>query len=476
MRIASRKGLVSVMLSSLVFTGCFSGRPYQANYPGSEFGHGFGGPPAGHGDCSHCRNRPPMPNNFWPDVKQPVPSGPVAKQLPPKYHPGVARAPHSRPGMDMPPGVMQTAYMPGGPQNGQPKESVQPLPPPRMIQGQPHDNHGKPGTPGDPSAPPIMVHDPNAIPPIPGPGPIPTELSRVSLPPYTVAPPDILFIDVLRLVPKPPYVIEALETLIIEAPGALPNQPIKGPFIVSPEGTINLGFSYGTVRVGGLTLDQANAAIRSHLGKVLQNPDVSVALAQIRAFQQIRGEHLVRPDGTISLGTYGSIYVAGLTIGQIKCVLERYLSDYVVDPKVSVDVFAYNSKVYYVIVDGAGFGQQVFPFPITGNETVLDAVAKVGGLAPQSSKRRIWVARPSPCHNGCNQLLPVDWRALTEGGSTCTNYQIFPGDRIYVAPDRLVLWDNVLAKALAPVERLLGITLLGATTYQAFTGNLFNNN
>ena len=47
-------------------------------------------------------------------------------------------------------------------------------------------------------------------------------------------------------------------------------------------------------------------------------------------------------------------------------------------------------------------------------------------------------------------MLPVDWRAITEGGSTCTNYQIFPGDRIYVGPDCLIKADNYLSKVLAP--------------------------
>ena len=44
----------------------------------------------------------------------------------------------------------------------------------------------------------------------PAPGPIPTELNKYSHPPYTIAPPDILVIDAIRLIPKPPYRIEAL--------------------------------------------------------------------------------------------------------------------------------------------------------------------------------------------------------------------------------------------------------------------------
>ncbi len=296
------------------------------------------------------------------------------------------------------------------------------------------------------------------------PGPIPTELAPASIPPYTVAPPDILLLDADRLLPRPPYRISPLEVLGIQVTETLPNQPILGKYTVSPEGTVNLGFAYGAVRVTGLTVEQAQEAIRKHLSDTLRNPQVVVALEQFRGIQQIRGEHLVRPDGTIHLGMYGSVYVAGLSLEQIKCVVEKHLSQYVAAPRISVDVFSYNSKKYYVIADGGGFGQLVFAFPYTGYETVLDAVSKINGLPAVSSKKKIWVARPSPCHSECNQVLPVDWNAITQGGSTCTNYQLLPGDRVYVRADALIAADNWLAKVLSPVERLFGITLLGSST------------
>jgi len=323
----------------------------------------------------------------------------------------------------------------------------------KVMPGQMTVHPGLPGVPGNP---------------IPGPGPIPTELAPVSHPPYTIAPPDIISIDAVRLVPKPPYRVEPLEVLFINVTDTLPNQPISGAFVISPEGAINLGFSYGSVRVGGLTLDQIQTGIRNHLSNILRNSQVTVGLAQFRGLQQLRGEHLVRPDGTISLGTYGSIYVAGMSLGQAKCVIEKHLSEYLLNPQIAVDVFSYNSKVYYVIFDGGGFGQQVYRLPVTGNETVLDAIGFVQGLAPVSSKNRIWLARPSPANNGCNQILPVDWNAITMAGSTATNYQIFPGDRVYVNADCLITFDNYLSKILAPVDRLLGATLLGTSVAQNF--------
>ena len=156
-------------------------------------------------------------------------------------------------------------------------------------------------------------------------------------------------------------------------------------FLSAPEGDVDLGPAYGRVKVVGLTTDEAQAEIRRPLSATIQNPEVSVSLAASSGAQQISGEHLVGPDGRINLSTYGQVYVAGLTLDQAREAIEKHLSQYLEAPQVAVDVFAYNSKTYYVITQGAGQGDDVTEFPITGNETVLDAIAQLGGLSQLSS-------------------------------------------------------------------------------------------
>lgn len=396
---------------------------------------------------------PSYQGSMYPQSRSPMPGTTAsARQAANGYMPSLG-APSGQ--------VVQASYQPGPIVNTSGEEIV---PAPRS-------NSGYPGPSGSVQLPPMgpggpMVSEVGAA------AGCPKELRPVSHPPYTISPPDILYIDAVRLIPKPPYRLEALEVVLLSVTDTLPNAPILGQYVISPEGMLSLGFNYGAVRVGGLTLDQAQTAIRNHLSKILRNPQVTLALAQFRGIQQVRGQHLVRPDGTIGLGTYGSVYVSGMTLGQAKCVIEKYLSQYLQDPQVAVDVLAYNSKVYYVIYDGAGFGQQIFRLPATGNETVLDAISQVQGLAAVSSKKRIWLARPAPDDLGCSQVLPVDWGAITQGAVTATNYQVFPGDRIYVDSNCLICFDNYLSMLLAPVERMLGITLLGAFTYQAVRGNV----
>jgi polysaccharide export outer membrane protein len=302
---------------------------------------------------------------------------------------------------------------------------------------------------------------------------MPRELSKTVLPTYTIEPPDILVIEAVHIVPRSPYFLRTADVIAVHVLGTLPDAPVSGAFIVQPGGIINLGQPYGAAKVAGLTVEQAQEEIRRVLLQQIREPVVSVSLVEISGRQQVAGQHLVGPDGNVTLGSYGSIPVVGLTLVQAKQAIETHLANFLESPEVSVDVFAYNSKVYYVILEGAGMGDSVTRFPITGNETVLDAIANINGLQQVSSKR-IWIARPAPGADGV-QVLPVDWQAVVISGATSTNYQLMPGDRVIIGEDRLVAYDTKLAKLLAPAQRVLGFTLLGTGTASRLSGAVLKN-
>ena len=320
---------------------------------------------------------------------------------------------------------------------------------------------------------------------------LPRELDMAAIPPYRVAPPDILLIEAVNNIRPPEDRLRAGDELLIRVADGLPiesdispeSSPIEAQieleferdfkvvnriYVVKPDGTVDLGPEYGAIPVAGLTSAQARDAIDQHLrtNLGLADPQVAVEMPNILGRQAIAGEHLVRPDGSVSLGIYGNVFVAGLSLPEVKAAVERHLSQFVLDPEVNVDVLAYNSRVYYVISDGGGFGERVVRLPFTGNETVLDAIAHVEGLSQVSSKQ-IWVARPAPAGTECAQILPVNWNDIAAEGITDTNYQLLPGDRIYVKADQFIALDNYLSKVIAPVERVLGFTLLGTSTARA---------
>ena len=313
---------------------------------------------------------------------------------------------------------------------------------------------------------------PAGTPPIHGVG---NEVAKSSLPFYFLEPPDIINVEAIHLAPKAPYKLRIFDVIMVDVIGTPPGYPIKGSVSVDPGGAIELGNAYGTVKVEGLSVEEAQEAITQHLlisdenpGGRLHEATVTVKLIQMGAMQQIAGNHTIGPDGYITLGSYGRVYVSGLTIDECKDAVEFHLSKHLEHPQVAIDIFSYNSKAYYVIFQSSALGESVRKYPYTGNENVLDAIANTDGLQPNSS-RRIWVARPSVNSNK-PVILAVDWVDVTAYARPDTNYQILPGDRVFVVEDRFTSLDGTLARVFAPFERIMGFSLLGASTATRFYG------
>jgi polysaccharide export outer membrane protein len=282
------------------------------------------------------------------------------------------------------------------------------------------------------------LHTEGVVIPPPPDGAVPTELNPVILPRYVIAPPDILYVQVLQA----PYTFKLPRAKEPEAKPEVKKEGAGG----TPAPDTKKEADTGTA--------EPPIDARSYFSNPLTPAPID-------------GQHVVQMDGTIDLGIYGSVSVAGLTTDQARERVRAFLLQ-LTDRKpdqlqVRVSVLAFNSKQYYVITDGAGYGEQVAAFPITGSETVLDAMARIGGLPQVASKRDIWVARRSPNYSQ-DQILPVCWEDITQRGITRTNYQVLPGDRIYVKAQKLISFDNALAKVLQPIERMLGVTLLGSET------------
>jgi polysaccharide export outer membrane protein len=225
---------------------------------------------------------------------------------------------------------------------------------------------------------------------------LPREFTKVSMPEYVVEPPDLL-------------IVEALE--------ALPGRPISGERLVRPDGKISLGF-YGEVYVAGLTTAEIKEKIVLHLRKYL-------------------------PDEVLGL------YERDEQTGKIKEIPPAETN------RVFVDVTAYNSKFYYVQGDVGAPGKM----PITGNETVLDAINFAGGLIATAAPQNIRLVRPAPPGACCEQVLPVNLAAIISSGDPTTNYQLMPGDRLVVYRDPIIRTTIFIDRLAAPFQTVLNSML-----------------
>ena len=259
--------------------------------------------------------------------------------------------------------------------------------------------------------------------------PMPHEGFMTNLPTYRIEPPDLIQIEGIKLVPIKQEITPG-DVLEINAINLLIKAPIHGYYDVDSEGQVSLGPAYGKVKVSGMTAKEARETIQKHLETTIIDPEVSLRIAKSSSVKPITGTYLVGPDGTVNLRTYGSVQVSGKTIAEARKVIEKHLSKSLLNPVVSVDIAAYNSKVFYIIQKSDSGGDNVTTIPITGRETVLDALSRLQGLVDFFKVTSIRLVRIS--QDKSETSLPIDYQAIITGRDTKTNYQIFPGDRLYI--------------------------------------------
>jgi polysaccharide biosynthesis/export protein len=171
----------------------------------------------------------------------------------------------------------------------------------------------------------------------------------------------------------------------------------------------------------------------------------------------IEGERLVRPDGTISIGWYGDLDVAGLTVDEIKTrvigLLRKFIRDeylglvdvdasgeLVIDPatgkpkqidpkdskKLRVEVTQCNSKCFYVLGETRSPGR----FPFTGTERIVDAINAAGGLSAVADSENVILFRADS--RGEPAYFTVDLNQIIRGKPVSVNHSLEPGDRVVV--------------------------------------------
>jgi protein involved in polysaccharide export with SLBB domain len=159
-----------------------------------------------------------------------------------------------------------------------------------------------------------------------------------------------------------------------------------------------------------------------------------VQAADLDSPVRLPGDQPVMPDGTIALGRYGRLQVAGKTVDEIETAARALVEGQTKDAKdkeigpITARVVTRVSKVYYVLGEVNAPGA----FPLSGRETVLDGILTAGGLTDRASRRNIILSRPTR-PDGCRVVLPICYSEIVQVGDTSTNYQLLPGDRIFVA-------------------------------------------
>ena len=137
----------------------------------------------------------------------------------------------------------------------------------------------------------------------------------------------------------------------------------------------------------------------------------------------LSGTAKVRPDGYVSLPLINELQVVGLTTAQLRKLLEEKYKDFTTDPFVTIRIEGISSAEIFFVSRARSAA-----FPLSGNETILQLLSRVGGLGIFDDRSNIRVVRRDG--DKITEYI-VDYDAIIKGDLK-QDILLRPGDRIIV--------------------------------------------
>lgn len=172
---------------------------------------------------------------------------------------------------------------------------------------------------------------------------------------------------------------------------------------------------------------------------------------------RLQSDQTIQQDGTIELGDYGRVVVAGMSTQQIQALVHTRVAMHETkkregrvalashhegdegpppDYGLTVRLVNKESGQFYVMGEVNAPGS----YPLDGAETVLDAIIAAGGLSSGANSHQIILTRPR-LDGQPRQILPVCYKQILQLGDVSTNYQLMPGDRLFVPS--FTIWEDI---------------------------------
>lgn len=154
------------------------------------------------------------------------------------------------------------------------------------------------------------------------------------------------------------------------------------------------------------------------------------------------GKYAVELDGSFSFPLIGRVQAGGMTIRDFEIELKKKLSDgFFKNPQVTVAIEQYRSQRVFVIGEVRNPGA----YPLTGDMTLIEALAKAGSTT-QSASDEVLVVRggketqeaANPDAAAARESIRVNLNDLQSGAVSARNIDLRDGDTIYVARAELV--------------------------------------
>lgn len=233
------------------------------------------------------------------------------------------------------------------------------------------------------------------------------------------------------------YRLGAGDDVIIDVWGAS-QETFEGE--ISPDGTVTIE-GVGPITLGGLSVSQANAQVKSKLGRFYEGCSVQLTVGNTRTIQvQVMGE--VNVPGTYSLSSlssaFNALYAAGGineigTLRNIKvyrsgrCIAIIDVYDYILNGNAKGDVRLNDNDIivvgpYECLVDIRGKVKRPMFYEMKRKESVKTILSYAGGFTGDAYKKNIRLVRKSGNEYSIHNIEEFDM----------SNFNLDDGDSLYV--------------------------------------------
>ena len=195
----------------------------------------------------------------------------------------------------------------------------------------------------------------------------------------------------------------------------------------------------------------------------------------IAVFDQadLGGKYAVELDGSFTFPLIGRVQAGGTTIRNFETQLKKKLADgFFKNPQVTVAIEQYRSQRVFVTGEVRSPGA----YPLTGDMTLIEALAKAGSTTPTASEEAVVVRGtkgfegPAALYAaGDREILRFNLKDLQSGAGSVRNIDLRDGDTIYIARAELVyIFGEVKNPAAYPIKTdttvLQALSLAGGVT------------
>jgi polysaccharide export outer membrane protein len=224
----------------------------------------------------------------------------------------------------------------------------------------------------------------------------------------------------------------------------------------------------------------------SSAGQVAQPSNYVIGpqdILTITSFDQedLSNKYPVDSDGTFTFPLIGRVRAGGLTLRELEAELKRLLKEgFFKDPQLSVGIETYKSQKIHIVGEVRNPGT----YPLTGDMSLIEAIARAGSTLPTASGEAL-IVRAKSGQPTSEPVMPtaedaeattVDLKEL-QSGALSKNVALRDGDTIFVPrAESVYVFGQVKNPGAYPVQRnttvLQALSLAGGVNERGATGRI----